>query len=50
MQQPGGGPKTTCGTRPERGRYVAGHALLCFEDFAETGGSFVTLTPSRARR
>src|SRR5690349_11093414 len=46
MQQPGSGPKTTCGTRLERGRYVAGRALLCFEDFAESGG---VLSPSPPR-
>ena len=48
VRQPRGGPRPPPGTRPQRGRPVAGLARLCCENIAETGG-ILSADPPRAQ-
>src|SRR3954469_23742581 len=48
VRQPRGGPRLPPGTRPQRGRPVAGLARLCCENIAEIGG-ILAADPPRAQ-
>ena len=48
VRQPRGGPRPPPGTRPQRGRPVAGLARLCCESIAEIGG-ILSADPPRAQ-
>src|SRR3954463_16497157 len=48
VRQPRGGPRPPPGTRPQRGRPVAGLARLCCESIAEIGG-ILAADPPRAQ-